>query len=225
MINVNGKSRKDGSMTAQLTATTVASVMTANPVAVHPHTSFKDILELLVDRAIGAVPVVSATGFVVGVVSEADLLRIGRKSRRRHDRCLDPSRLTARHLMTSPAITVRSDATLAHAARTLADSGKRQLFVVDDGRLVGALSRRAVLSLFLRPDKDIRAEAECAIFGSPNAVPQPSVRVSVDRGVVQLTGWLPWRTDIDTAVARIADIPGVIAVKDRVVCTFDDRRH
>ncbi|MFL6141817.1 MAG: CBS domain-containing protein [Labedaea sp.] len=212
-------------MTAQLTTRTVASVMTRNPVAVPPHTSYPEVLELLTERAIGAVPVLSATGRVVGVVSEADLLRTGRKSRHRRRRTREVGRLTAAELMTSPAITVRSDATLAHAARLLADSGKRQLFVVDDGRLVGALGRRDVLGQFLRPDKDILAEIEHDIFTGPANLAEPSVRVSVEHGFVQLTGWLPRAADIDTAVLRIAAVPGVLGIADRLVAAFDDRNH
>jgi CBS domain-containing protein len=212
-------------MTTQLTARTVASVMTGNPAWVLPHTSYKGVLELLTGRAIGAVPVVSATGRVMGVVSEADLLRSGRRSRlRRHTR--DVGRLTAAQLMTSPAITVRSDATVAHAAGLLADSGKRQLFVVDDGRLVGALGRREVLGQFLRADEDILAEIEHDVFSGPAAdIAEVSVRVGVEHGVVQLTGWLPWRADIDTALARIAAVPGVIAIRDRLVAAYDDQHH
>lgn len=212
-------------MTAQLTTPTVASVMTPNPVVVHPHTSFKDILELLTDRAVGAVPVVSATGHVVGVVSEADLLHAGRKSRHRRHRRSDTAWLTARQLMTSPAITVRSDATLAEAAEVLAESGKRQLFVVDGRRLVGALPRRDLLNQFLRPDKDIRDDIVHRVFGRRSAATDSPVRVSVDGGVVALTGWLPRHGDIDDAVGQIADIPGVISIRNRLVSTFDDRHH
>ena len=188
-------------MTVDVAAPTVASVMTPNPAAVRPHTPFKEIVELLAQRAIGAVPVVSATGRVVGVVSEADLLAD------RRARC---SRWTASELMTSPAATVRSDAPLAGAARRLAESGGRQLFVVDDGRLVGVLARRAVLSVFLRPDKEIRAEIERMI----GARPERSVLVSVEEGLVQLTGRLHARGELPAAA--IAAIPGVVDVRDRV---------
>jgi osmotically-inducible protein OsmY len=44
------------------------------------------------------------------------------------------------------------------------------------------------------------------------------VWVSVDAGVVLLTGQLPGRDDIATAVALIDEIPGVIDIKDRLLC-------
>lgn len=217
-------------MTQQQTLVrTVGSVMTRNPVAVAPSTRFKDIVELFAERGISAVPVVSATGAVVGVVSEVDLLRNRRRwlrgRRRQRARQGDMGRLTAAELMTSPVITLRSDATLAEAAGKLAASGRRRIFVVDDGRLVGVLARRDVLNVFRRPDKEIRAEIEHEVFERQIMAPVQSVRVSVDGGVVLLTGQLPWRSDIDTAVSLISEIPGVIDVRNRLAYVFDDRRR
>jgi CBS domain-containing protein len=194
-------------MTAQLTKTTVASVMTPDPVAVNPHTPFKEILELLADRAIGAVPVLSATGAVVGVVSEADLLRAPRRG----------ARLSAGELMRSPAPVVRPDTALADAARMVRTCGR--VFVVDAGRLVGVLARHDVLSTLLRPDKEIQVEVEREVIGSA-----PSVRVGVDEGIVLLTGRLPWRADIDALVGRVAAVSGVIDVRNRLVCEFGAKR-
>jgi CBS domain-containing protein len=182
-------------MTAQLSTMTVASVMNPNPVSVRPHTPVKAVLELLAEHNLGAVPVVSATGLLAGVVAEADVLRA--KTKRRGTR-----RWTAAELMTAPAVTGCPDASLTRAARALARSGRHQLYVVEGGRLVGVLTRRDVLSGFLRPDKEIRADVE-HVLGD-------AVRVSVDAGVVQLTGRQP-----DGRAAVIARIPGVLDVRDR----------
>ena len=182
---------------------TVAAVMTYDPAAVAPHTPFKDILDLLTDRAINAVPVVSASGRVLGVVSEVDLLR-NRAHPGRHAR----GRLTAIELMTSPVVTVTRDTPLAEAMRKLVDTGYRQLFVLDRERLIGAVSRTDVLGVYRRPDKEIQAEIEHEILDGA-----ASVRVSVDHGVVLLTGH---RTaDLDSVVARIHQIPNVIDLKER----------
>lgn len=51
---------------------TVASVMTSPVITVTPDTSFKDIVTLLADKKISAVPVVDERGHPLGVVSEAD---------------------------------------------------------------------------------------------------------------------------------------------------------
>ena len=68
--------------------------------------------------------------------------------------------LTAGALMTSPAITIGPDATIPAAARLMNTHHVRRLPVVDEeGRLVGVVSRRDLLSVFLRPDDDIVRDA------------------------------------------------------------------
>jgi CBS domain-containing protein len=188
-------------------ASTVASVMTRDPVAVAPHTPFKDILALMAGHAISAVPVLSATGRVIGVVSEVDLLRARRRRR-------DTGRLTAVELMTSPAVTIPPQCPLAEATRRLTDSGLRRLFVVDGDRLVGMLARRDVLSVFRRPDKEILADIVHDILDQAGP-PAQAVLVSVDAGIVQLTGRPQAPLDLDALVARIAEVPGVIDIKER----------
>lgn len=181
---------------------TVAAAM-SHPVTVSPQTPFKGVLELLADRAAGAVAVVSATGLVVGEVSEVDLLRYrGRMSRRR-----DPGRVTAGELMRSPVTTVPPSAPLAQVERML--SSHTQLYVVEDGQLVGVLTRRDVLNELRRRDKEIQADIEHRIGGA--------VRVNVQDGIVLLTGRLPCRADVDAVLEVIAGTPGVIAVRDRVI--------
>lgn len=57
-------------------ATPVVKIMSANPVAVNPETELPEIIELLIEHRIGALPVIdSDTGHVVGVVSYIDVLR------------------------------------------------------------------------------------------------------------------------------------------------------
>ena len=64
--------------------------------------------------------------------------------------------LTADALMTTPAITIHPDATIPGAARLMNTHHVRRLPVVDSqGKLVGIVSRRDLLSVFLRPDADL----------------------------------------------------------------------
>jgi len=113
------------------------------------------------------VPVLKMGRHVVGVVSESDLLAAEDKSVRqarleaespRRWRLRQPRRtgLTAGTLMTAPAITIHPDTTIPGAARLMNTHHVRRLPVVDgDGKLVGIVSRRDLLSVFLRPDDDI----------------------------------------------------------------------
>jgi CBS domain-containing protein len=60
--------------------------------------------------------------------------------------------------MTSPAITIHPDAPVGAAARLMNGHRIRRLPVVDpSGKLIGIVSRRDLLSVFLRPDEEIAA--------------------------------------------------------------------
>lgn len=131
--------------------TTVADVMTRNPIAVTASTPFKELVQLLDRAQISAVPVVDQQNRVIGVVSEADLLRKHECTdlelvglRRPPDIEPRAAARTAGELMTTPATTVGPDAFLPSATRLLTEAGVRRLYVVDGaGRLIGVASRPA----------------------------------------------------------------------------------
>jgi CBS domain-containing protein len=202
----------------------VRDVMTTSVVTVDRITPFKEIAGLLAHHKISAVPVLAMGRKVVGVVSEADLLRMQGPAAR-------PYRLgTPRHrwwgrdthlgynagkLMTAPAITIHPDATIPAAARVLNDHQIRRLPVVDPGGvLIGIVSRSDLLSVFLRPDTEIAGEAcemVTPLLGGP-----PGITVGVRSGIVTLAG-RPERADlVPVAVGLVADIDGVVAVNDKI---------
>jgi CBS domain-containing protein len=53
----------------------VADVMTVDPVTVTPATPLKELVDILVEHKISAVPVLGLHGKVLGLVAETDLLR------------------------------------------------------------------------------------------------------------------------------------------------------
>ncbi|MFD5406536.1 CBS domain-containing protein [Streptomyces griseorubiginosus] len=138
----------------------VSDVMTRTVASLDRDAPFKEIVRLMQDRKVSALPVVEGEGRVVGIVSEADLLP------KEEFRDNDPDRYTqlrrladlakaggvsAEELMTSPALTVRPDVTLAQAARTMAHARVKRLPVVDElGMLEGIVSRADLLKVFLR---------------------------------------------------------------------------
>ncbi|MFE8993033.1 CBS domain-containing protein [Streptomyces collinus] len=70
--------------------------------------------------------------------------------------------------MFSPAITLHSDATVAEAARVMARHRVERLPVVDDEeRLVGIVTRRDLLQVFLRPDPEIRSGTATMSWSEP----------------------------------------------------------
>ncbi len=212
---------------------TVQDVMTTAVVSAYRAASFKDIAQMMVGRGITALPVIDDDRRVAGVVSEADLLAKeeykddGRapwveKHRDRLARAKAHA-VTAAELMTSPAITVRPDTTIAQAARTLDHHQIKRLPVVDgNDHLVGIVSRRDLLRIFTRPDDELRDEIVHEVFGRLLLVHPDAVSVRVSHGVVLLAGVLDQKSLIPIAVRLTAGIDGVVDVIDELGYADDD---
>jgi len=206
---------------------TVQDVMTREVVRVTPATGFHEIVALLGEFDITAVPVVDADDRPVGIVSEADLMRTQSAQE-------DPSALlppppaaaegpgqagaaTAQELMTSPAICITPSASVVAAARLMARHQIKRLPVVDeDGRLAGLVSRRDLLQVFLRDDQSIRADIVEGVLGQVEGVSPAAVGVEVDQGRVTLSGTVE-RTYLVPVLLRLCrSLDGVVSVTDRI---------
>ncbi|MFC9266904.1 CBS domain-containing protein [Streptomyces zhihengii] len=176
----------------------VGDVMTSTVVAVGLEARFKEIAAAMTQWRVTAVPVLEEEGRVVGVVSEADLLH--KEELRDSEATLVGQRehltdyakaggVTARDLMTTPAVTVPSDASLPQAARLMAEHAVKRLPVVDaHGVLKGIVSRSDLLKIFLRTDEDLAAEVRREVVDRFLPVSRPGIGVTVDKGRVTLTG-------------------------------------
>ena len=201
----------------------VADVMTAGVVTAHEDAVFKEILAALARNRVAAVPVIDTERRVVGVVSESDLLAhiVGRTGHGEHQRKHDAG--TARELMTSPAITTTPNTTIVEAARHAARTKVRRMPVVDEtGTLVGIVSRADLLKIFLREDDDIRADIERDVLGYKMAIDRSLVEVTVDEGIVTLTGRVHHKAQIAQAVELARHVVGVVDVHNEL--TFPDER-
>lgn len=214
----------------------VGNVMNTEVATVREGTPFKDVVRALARRDVSAVPVVDGDGRVLGVVSEADLLVKqgtqeieftrslaswwrGRRTMRR------AAATTAGQLMTRPAITVAEDATVAGAARLMTRHNVKRLPVVDaDGRLVGIVSRKDVLTVFLRRDEDSRADIVEHVFehGIGIAVNPATVSVDVHDGEAVITGQLGLRSQIGLVEDMTRHIDGVVDVTVSMTYRHDD---
>jgi CBS-domain-containing membrane protein len=209
---------------------TVRDVMTTDVVTVDRITPYKEIARLLAEHKISAVPVLTMGRHVAGVVSEADLLaeedqaaRKARAGKANHLPWRGQGRqhpgLTAEQLMTSPAVTINPDAPIPRTASLMHSHHVKRLPVVDpQGKLLGIVSRRDLLTVFLRPDAQIAAEVRELLAEILFADPA-SVSVTVHEGVVVLTGQpaAAERHDlIPVAIRLIWDIDGVVDVVEKL---------
>jgi len=208
---------------------TVYDVMTRDVVSILEFTPYKDVVRILLEHDISAVPVVDDRYHVRGVVSEADLIEkeaqqvegypepwelLTRRGRGAHSKAWAES---AAELMTAPAITARVGTSVAQAARLMRKNGVKRLPVLDeDGVLVGIVSRSDLLKPFLRSDEGIRdAVLEDVLRGSMCVDPQ-SVDVNVRDGVVTLTGEMENEFVAADTVRLVRDLGGVVSVVDRL---------
>lgn len=108
-------------------------IMTTLVVSVSPDTRIAEIADSLDLHHISAVPVMDACEHVVGLVSEYDLLA-------------KPG-LTAADVMTTAVITVTPDADIADVRDLLVSRQIRRVPVVENGRIVGIVSRGDIVAL------------------------------------------------------------------------------
>jgi len=207
----------------------VGDVMATSVVTVDRATPYKEIARLLAEHRVSGMPVLKMGREVVGVVTEADLLAAEAKTARRvrsagrpHvlSRAKRHPALTAGELMTAPAITVGPHVTVHAAGRLMSSRHVRLLPVVDEhGKLMGVVSRRDLLAVFLRPDEDIAADVR-QVFAEILLAEPDEAEVTVRNGIVTLTGQLDPATGvrgdlIPVAVRLTWDVDGVVDIIDR----------
>ena len=205
---------------------TVSDVMTRTAVAIGRDAPFKDIVKLMEQWKVSALPVLEGEGRVVGVVSEADLLPKeefrdedpDRKTQlRRMSDLAKAGAVTAGELMTAPAVTVHAGSTLAQAARIMALRKVKRLPVVnDEGLLEGVVSRADLLKVFLREDNDLADEVRRDIVDVLFPAPVEPIHVMVVEGVVTLTGKVRDTALIPVAVRLAHAVEGVVDVDCRL---------
>jgi CBS domain-containing protein len=143
----------------------VRDVMTRQPVTVTPDTTVKEALVLLDRHAITSMPVLGAGGTVVGVVSEADLVRdaLAPDGRLHLIPVTDQREHHAQRVgdvMTPHPVTVRGDLDLAEATELIVSTAVKSVPVVEGSRLVGMVSRRDVVHALARTDADIASQLD-----------------------------------------------------------------
>jgi CBS domain-containing protein len=213
----------------------VQDVMTADPVTVTPATPVKDLADILVRQRVGAVPVLTVGGKVVGIVTEADLLRkeeLQRDPEGQHSMHLTyrarrdiATAETAREIMSKHPATVRADATVAEAARVMDRQQVTCLLVTDqNSRLLGMVSPRDLLRVFLRPDEQLRAQIISEVLASYLGTNPALVQVDVADGVVRLTGELERKSMLALIQPAVRAVDGVIDVQAQLGYAIDDTR-
>jgi CBS domain-containing protein len=216
----------------------VRDVMTRDVVTVRPEWSLKSVAAILAARGISGAPVVARDGEVIGVVSEGDILFKERGPSERRDlrwRFLDarrtqgklkPDASTAGEAMTAPAKTIASWRSISSAAAQMLEEGVNRLPVVDDGLLVGIVTRADLVRAFARSDGEIAGDIRGGVLRRTLLLAAPDeVTVAVDSGKVTLRGSVDSRADAELLSRLARKVPGVVDVESSVEWRRDDRRR
>jgi CBS-domain-containing membrane protein len=207
----------------------VRDVMTDEVVAVLRDASFKEMAASLHQYRVSAFPVIDENRRVIGVVSEADLLAkeaLGGEHSGipaaltgilHHQDLTKSEGFTAGDLMTHPAVTVRPEDSVEHAAWLMYTLQVKRLPVVDaGGYLIGIVSRADLLAVFNRPDAQIHAEIVNDVILRNFLIDPALFTVTVTDSVVTVQG-APENADLGhNLVTTIGQVSGVVAVRDEL---------
>ena len=167
----------------------VREIMTSPAYSVHEDSSLEEALKLMATARVTSLPVVADGARVVGILSEADLLKADLEpDPRAHVR---PTRRPVQSLLTSVSQvmtadphTVWEDSDVAELAHTFATTSWKSVPVVRGDVLLGVVSRSDVIRAMSRSDQDIAAE----ITRTLGETGLSAWQVDVTEGVVQITG-------------------------------------
>lgn len=188
-------------------------IMTSPPITVTPDAHVKEVADLLVRRQVSALPVVEE-GRLVGIVSEADLVPLEAVADLRAHAIRKPEPAAraprlVREVMTRDVLALPPDADAADAARLMLAHGVKSIPIVSGPHVVGIVSRRDLLKVLARDDRDIRNELLVLLEGELGTL--EGVSVDVRDGSVTLAGPLdPPDRKLAELLART--VPGVVGV-------------
>lgn len=193
----------------------VRDVMSPAPVIVGAEATETEAADTLARHGISTLPVTDTRGKLVGVVSEADLLRgtfetDPRTQVRPVTHHAHQEVRYVRDVMTRRVIAVRPDSDVAEAAGLMTSRRFGSLPVLDEeGRPVGMVSRSDLVRARARPDADVRRDVDEALAG----VGQPRWRSDVRDGRVRVRGPLTQR-ERSLAAAVACGVRGVVAYEE-----------
>lgn len=191
----------------------VGDLMTRAVVTTTPGAPVDDVAALLAERGVTALPVVAETGSLVGIVTEADLLR-GRfppDPRRKAGRRGDPaSGATVGDVMSNPPLTATPATDATQLAGTMIDRGLRSVPVLDGDGVVGIVTRRDLMRTIATDDALIAADVRSRLvaFGG-----RDRWTAYAQQGLVTITDEHSDPADHDVALVLARTVPGVVHVE------------
>ena len=124
---------------------TAKEIMQTPVIAATPQASLRDLASRLVTNEFSGMPVADPDGRVVGVITEADIIRALLEGKRLEN-------LSAGQVMTGPAVTVDAKTPLEDVMKCLQEHRIVRVPVMADGKLIGIIARRDLIRALIEPE-------------------------------------------------------------------------
>lgn len=193
----------------------VVDVMTSDVITVSAGTTITEAARLMFRNRISGLPVCDADSYLIGMITEADFLRL---EVARHSEDDMDSVETVGEVMTQNVMTIEAATPLAEAARIMVFEDVNRLPVVDaDSRMLGIISRLDVVAAFTRPDDVIEDEIREDVLRRIMGVDLDAVDVKVEAGVVTFAGTIGTRAESALLEELVRRLDGVLRVENRLI--------
>lgn len=215
-------------------------VMSSEIVAIAPGATLEEAIERMIDPRISGLAVMDRDGYLVGILTESDLLRrieLGTEHKRSHwfEFFLSPGRLAddyshtrgrrVNEVMTPEVVSVAEDAELDEVVALMIRHKIKRVPVTSGSVPVGMVTRADLMALLLRQLHDISRPALCdeaAILRDVRAefrrldFPSGNVTATISQGVVILEGSIADERERTALRVAAENVRGVTAVRDRM---------
>jgi len=189
--------------------------MTSDVITVSAATSITEAARLMFRNRISGLPVCDADSCLIGMITEADFLRLEVARHMEDDVHLVE---TVGEVMTQNVMTINPTASLAEAARVMVHEDVNRLPVVDgDARMLGIISRLDVVAAFTRPDDVIEDEIREDLLRRVMGVDLDDIDVAVEAGVVMFSGTIGTRAESALLEELVRHLDGVLRVENRLI--------
>jgi len=215
-------------------------IMTRDVTTVSPNTSVRDIAAVMVEKHISGVPVLTDNGQIIGMVSQSDLLhRAELGTERKYKwwfRSLADSNALAQDyakahgrkahdIMSRYVVSVRDDAELRDVADILDNYRIKRVPVVQEGRLVGIITRGDLVRALsqVQISKAAKKIDNAALhktlhdrIRSQYWVNESYISLTVNDGVVELWGFVDTVDQHSALRSLVEETDGVSRVEDKL---------
>ena len=213
-------------------------VMVAPVITVKPSTTVKEVAELFLEKRISAAPVIDSQEKLVGIVSEGDLLHRVEAGTERHrswwlEGFIGNDTLATEYVkahgrkvsdvMTRKVITASPQTPLHEVATLMEKNAIKRVPILENGQLVGIVSRADIVRAFVRPDQDLERTIREKVIVETMWLDPADVELEVADGAVRVRGTLDRRSTAQILERFIGQVDGVVAVQADLAWRLDDR--